>query len=292
MDVSIIIVNYNTLKITNDCIESVFKKTKNLSYEIILVDNASTDGSREFFTQDSRIKYVFNETNIGFGRANNVGINIAKGRNIIFLNSDTLLCNNAIQILSTYLDSHPDVAGGGGNLYQQDLSPAYSYGYLFPSLMYEFNFLFFYIPSKLWYGKNQNHNFTGKAMYVPHISGANLMIKKEVLEKVGLYNDAFFMYREETELCFRIIKSGYKLVNLPNAKIIHLEGKSCPIDKQLRKAKWMYDSRKTFLCLYHNTLYVQVADILNRLGIYSRIILHSFYRKEYKNYWTTVLKYI
>lgn len=84
MDVSIIIVNYNTWKMTAECIKSVIDKTKDLTYEIILVDNASTDGSREFFEKNQHIIYLYNSENLGFGRANNLGLKIAKGRNILF----------------------------------------------------------------------------------------------------------------------------------------------------------------------------------------------------------------
>lgn len=98
MNVSIIIVNYNTLKITANYIESVFEKTKKIPFEIILVDNASTDGSKEYFEKDQRIRYYYNTENLGFGKANNEGLKYAKGRNVLFLNSDTLLINDAISI--------------------------------------------------------------------------------------------------------------------------------------------------------------------------------------------------
>lgn len=103
-DVSVII-NYNCLQTTSGCIDNIVEKTSGISYEIIVVDNASTDGSREFFCSDERVKYIYYEENLGFGRANNRGLEIASGRNILFLNPDTLLRNNAIEILSDYLDN-------------------------------------------------------------------------------------------------------------------------------------------------------------------------------------------
>ena len=98
MDVSIIIVNYNTRQLTSNCIESIFKYTNGVSFEVILVDNASTDGSIDFFTNDERIIFISSKENLGFGRANNLGYKVAKGRYIFLLNSDTLLLNNAIKI--------------------------------------------------------------------------------------------------------------------------------------------------------------------------------------------------
>lgn len=96
MDVSIIIVNYNTYDLTAACIQSIIEHTKRISYEIIVVDNASTDGSKEKFERDSRIKYIYSEKNGGFGYGNNRGIEIANGDYFFLLNSDTLLLNNAI----------------------------------------------------------------------------------------------------------------------------------------------------------------------------------------------------
>ena len=123
MDVSIIIINYNTLDMTRACIDSIFEKTSSLDFEVILVDNNSKDNSKDFFEKDKRIIYVYNNDNLGFGVANNVGLKFAKGRNILFLNSDTLLVNNAIKILSDYLDGNSDVGACGGNLYNKDMTP-------------------------------------------------------------------------------------------------------------------------------------------------------------------------
>ena len=98
MDVSVIIVNYNTKKLTKNCIDSIFQNTKDVKFEVILVDNASTDGSKEFFEQDNRIKYIYSTTNLGFGKANNLGYKEASGKYLFLLNSDTLLLNNAIDL--------------------------------------------------------------------------------------------------------------------------------------------------------------------------------------------------
>lgn len=108
MDVSVIIVNYNTLGLTSDCIESIIAQTSTVEYEIILVDNASTDGSKEVFAQDKRIKYIYSDQNLGFGRANNLGIREAKGRYLFFLNSDTILLNNAVKLFFDFCEKNPD----------------------------------------------------------------------------------------------------------------------------------------------------------------------------------------
>ena len=104
MDVSIIIINYNTCQMTCECINSIIEKTQGLQYEIILVDNASTDGSKEFFEKDERIKYIYSEKNGGFGYGNNLGMKVAKGKYFFLLNSDTLLINNAIKKFYDYAE--------------------------------------------------------------------------------------------------------------------------------------------------------------------------------------------
>lgn len=226
MDVSIIIINYNTLEMTRACINSIFEKTNDISFEVILVDNNSNDGSKSYFEKDSRIKYVYNDANLGFGRANNVGLKYAEGRNILFLNSDTLLVNNAIKILSNYLDDNILVGVCGGNLYNEDLSPNMSFVRHYPSLSWEIDLLFHGIPSRLLKYDKSMFNYSDLPSTVAYIWGADIMIKKELLDRYGSFDKDFFMYFEETELCYRLAKQGYKIMSVPQAKIIHLNGKS------------------------------------------------------------------
>ena len=102
MDVSIIIVNYNTKKLTSDCINSIYEKTTGIRFEVIVVDNNSSDGSQDLFFFDFRIKFVEAGENLGFGKANNKGVEIASGKYVFFLNSDTILVNNAVKLFDLY----------------------------------------------------------------------------------------------------------------------------------------------------------------------------------------------
>lgn len=291
MDVSVIIVNYNTLLMTRSCIDSIFMMTHDLIFEVILIDNASNDGSREFFSKDSRIIYRYSSENLGFGRANNWGIEIAKGRNIFFLNSDTLLQNNAIKILSDYLDCNYLVGACGGNLSNGLGLPSHSFGRYYPSIFWELNILSHNILAKILYGRNVDYNYSNKILEVAHIIGANLMVKKEVLDKVGVFNPIFFMYREETDLCYRIKMNGYKLCSVPSAKIIHLEGKSVDLNNiSAKKIQWLFESNKKFLSLYHKELYVRVVLYIQLMTAYSRCFLCNFFKKERKSYWIHVIK--
>lgn len=218
IDVSIIIVNYNTRQMTSECIDSVIAKTSGIEYEIILVDNASNDGSKEFFSNDERVLYVYNDDNLGFGRANNKGIEIARGRNILFLNSDTLLRNNAVKILSDYLDNKPRVGVCGGNLFDQFGAPNHSYFRRLPSIPEYFMGLRYY---QFGFGRNWQFNYMNRPINVGHITGADLMVRKNIIDTVGSFNPRFFLYYEETELCYRIMKAGYKIMSNPEAEIMH-----------------------------------------------------------------------
>ena len=118
MDVSVIIVNYKTSQLLVQAIDSILDKTEDIVYEIIVVDNHSQDDSERVVHEryGNQVTYLPLAENVGFGRANNEGLRIVRGRNILFLNPDTILVNNAVRILSDYLDSHPDTGAVGGNL--------------------------------------------------------------------------------------------------------------------------------------------------------------------------------
>lgn len=285
MDVSIIIVNYNTCKMTAECIDSVIEKTTDLSYEIILVDNASTDGSKDFFEKDSRIIYLYNTENLGFGRANNLGVEIAKGRNILFLNSDTLLINNAIKILSDYLDSNSKVGAVGGNLYSFDMKPTMSFQRLRPSLSWEINQLLFNLPLRLKYGKTATYfNTSSRPTKVGYIMGADLMTRKAIVDEIGCFDPQFFMYFEETDLCHRIAQNGYNLHVIPNAKIIHLEGKSFGDTTKSRinprKIELFETSRITYYRKNYSLKYNRLIAAIYKIGLRMKKIVFTLLKKN------------
>lgn len=232
MDVSVIIVNYKTVPLVLNCLESLQNKTEGINYEVIVVDNNSEDNFQ------TRIQERFPEVqclslseNIGFGRANNEGLKIAKGRNVLFLNPDTLLLNNAIKILSDYLDAHPQVGACGGNLYDAEMEPAHSYRMFLPSLFWEMNIWLHNLLEKMLWRKNAQFNHTCNPLKVGFITGADLMIPYQVLRQTGPFSSEFFMYFEDPELCCRISKKGFDIVSVPAARIVHLEGKSFKVDE-------------------------------------------------------------
>ena len=177
IDVSIIIVSYNTREFLRECLYSLFEKTKSLSFEVIVVDNESSDGSvqmiQELFPQ---VNILNSGENVGFGRANNIGIKEAQGRNVFLLNPDTILLNNAIKILSDFLDSHDEVAVCGGNLYNVDKEPTHSFLRYLPSVFGELDQLTGYKLAKWCYGKSFEFNHDNRPLHVGYITGADMMI--------------------------------------------------------------------------------------------------------------------
>lgn len=236
MEVTIIMVNYNTKELTKNAIDSIIEKTKDVTYEIILVDNDSKDGSQEYFSNFKldNFKYIRSDQNLGFGKANNLGFKSSKGDYIFLLNTDTLLINNAVKILFDVMESNKKIGICGGNLYNDKNEPAHSFMDCLYSIKVDLKTEISSILKTLLKKedrlfnnkKRRDFNYSNELREVGYITGADMMIRKECIEKVGFFNPEFFMYFEETELSSRIKKEKYKIISVPEAKIIHLEGKS------------------------------------------------------------------
>ena len=177
--------------------------------------------------------------NQGFGAANNEGFLQASGKYYFCLNPDTILVNNAVKELFDYMETHPRCGACGGNLYHEDMKRAVSFRRILPGVLWEFSEGCKRFPEHVLYGKNSRFNHTGHPIKVGYITGADLMLRAELIEKIGGFAPEFFMYYEETDLCCRIHKEGYDVVSVPSAKIIHLEGKSMG-DEALNPKKYEY----------------------------------------------------
>lgn len=287
IDVSIIIVNYNTERLICNCINSIKKNLNDCIYEIIIVDNASLDCSgkklEDKYKKEKNIIVIHLNENIGFGKANNVGFNISKGRNILFLNPDTILINNAPLLMSKYLDENSDIGAVGGNLYDEKMQPTHSFHRLFPSLFSELSASCFYLPELCVFGKNLRFNYKNKPLDVAFVTGADLMIKRVVLEEIGTFNPLFFMYYEETELCWRIKKKGYRVVSYPFAKIQHLEGKSSSNFKL--KARFVSESRRTFFKIIYPSYYSYIVNLFFGVTCIEHMIWDIITKNQGWVYW-------
>lgn len=218
MDVSVIIVNYNTKNLTADCIRSVIDKTSGVDYEIILVDNASTDGSKEQFENDARLKYIYSDKNGGFGYGNNLGMKIARGKYLFLLNSDTVLLNNAIREFFEYAEGHDEKRVYCCYLKGDAMQYVCSFFYFPAFTIAEFLKRILHIKKYL------PIDYENKQ--VECVSGADMFIPRSAIDTVGGFDERIFLYGEEGELQYRMKKAGYTgyILNMP--KIQHLEGQS------------------------------------------------------------------
>jgi len=249
MDVDIIIVNFNTKELIRNCLKSIYEKTEGVDYRICVVDNASTDGSSEMIKNEfPQVELVVNTENIGFGGANNLAMSKSNAEYIFLLNPDTFLINNVIKICYDFmeLEENKNVGICGGNVFRDDMSPHWAYGH-FPSLrqaMFDF-FELKYLFKKYYFQKIKPicMNADNIIKEVDFISGADMFIRKSVLDEVGLFDEDFFLYYEETELSYRVHKKGYKSILVPEAKIVHLSELETHNVKKLalaEKSKYMF----------------------------------------------------
>lgn len=275
-DVSVIIVNYHTSPLIDDCLDSLFNLTAGVSFEVIVVDNASENLSVSLRNASrEEVRTLQLPENIGFGRANNEGAAIAGGRNLLFLNPDTVLLNNALEILSEFLERHPRCGACGGNLFDAALNPATSMKRFAPGLGWELNELLHLLPEKILYGRNRNFNHGERPLKVAYVTGADLMIRKELFDHLGGFAPEFFMYYEETDLCRRIRREGFRVCSVPQARIIHLEGKNRGFTMAPWKIRVLEESRSTYYRRNHSPLTIKTAQLIYTLFLCSRILLSS-----------------
>jgi GT2 family glycosyltransferase len=293
MDVSVIIVNYNTIKYLVNTIDSLFEKTTDIEFEILVVDNNSSDNSKCILYEKygDKITYLALPDNVGFGWANNTAAEIAKGRNLFLLNPDTILMNNAVKILSDYLDCHGQVAVCGGNLFDEEYKPIHSFRRTLSPIFDELNKLFLGFPEKIIYRNETMFNHTQKPIEVAYITGADMMIQKEIFDRLGGFDRDFFMYYEESELSYRIHKLNYKIVSIPDAHIIHLERKS--FSSNLNRAEKFLAGRRMFLSKTKNSITKIIADGIFFINASLRVMIFSIVRNTEKvTFWLFVLREI
>lgn len=248
MDISVIIVNYNTKEITKQCLDSIYKWTKDVDFEVIVVDNASCDGSQSMLESYPKIKYLQSGANLGFGKANNLGFQHSKGRYILLLNSDTYLLNNALKAFVEEFNSLPENIGCiGGWLRSPDGTPNHSYS-IIPNLKTAIKTAFG-VYGKLLGRKPQNlmiSDDTSKSKEVEYVTGADICIRREVIEQCGLFDPDFFMYYEESEMQYRYSRAGFKSMIVPTPLIVHLECMSTKVEHK----KYSYSNRQMFFNSY------------------------------------------
>ena len=231
MELSIIIVNYNVKHFLEQCLKSIYKALNGIEAEIIVVDNNSVDGSLNLIREKfNEVILVSNNKNSGFSVANNQGIKMAKGNNILLLNPDTIVQEDTFIKCLEFLDNHKDAGALGVKMYDGNgrFLPESKRGLPTPIVAFYkiFGLAYLFPQSKVFGNYHLGFLSKNKDHKVDILSGAFMMIKKEVLEKVGLLDEAFFMYGEDIDLSYRIKKAGYENYYFSQTNIIHYKGES------------------------------------------------------------------
>jgi len=276
-DVSVLLTSWNGRDLTRDAIQSVREKTTDVSYEIIVVDDGSTDGTADMVRKEfPDVMLVVSQENAGFVRANNLGARHARGRHLLLLNNDTIFVNNAIAILSRYLDDHPDVGACGGLLLNRDMTAQVSYGNE-PSLGQAVVDLFFLneLFPRAGFPKRGTIPLLPCAgpIDVDYITGADLLIRRSIVDEIGLFDELFREYCEETDLCRRVrAVARRRVVFVPEAQIIHLGGMTYGMlgKGQIRK---QYLSYAKFLKKYHGSFYSFCTRLLYACHYFVKMIV-------------------
>ena len=248
MDLSIVILNYQTFELTKNTINSIFEYEYPFSYEVLLVDNASGDDSlsrlKDYFKDN--VIFIESRENNGFAAGNNQALKIAKGKYQLLLNSDTIVWENTLESIYYYMEKHTDVGATGCRVLLEngDLDKACKRS--FPNVKNSF-FRLFHIPTK---SKDDNYNLDSlpdDGVYeIDCLTAAFMFIRKEALDEVGFLDETFFMYGEDIDLCFRIKQAGWKIVYYGKSKITHFKGAS----SKKQKSKLIYEFYRAMYVYY------------------------------------------
>lgn len=266
MDISFIIVNWNTKDLLQDCLQSIVKTVGGIRYEIIVVDNASVDGSAMMLKDEwPAVKCIANKENRGFGAANNQGFHIMTGRYALLLNTDTVLTDHAVMKLFTFMESHPETAIACGQLLNADGSKQNSIAH-FPTLLTllaNTSLLEYLLPDKF---PSKRYEYQAP-IEIDSAIGACMIVRKKAIDDVGMFDEQYFFFFEETDLAYQMRGAGWKIFHLPDAFIYHLQGQS--IGHNIRSRVEFYKSRYRFFKKWERPFYYRVVClvIIFRLGI-------------------------
>jgi GT2 family glycosyltransferase len=271
-DVSVIIVNWNLKDYLLEAIASVGETGGESSFEIIVVDNASEDGSVDAVKEQfPEVRLIENDENVGFGCANNQGFEIAEGRYFLLLNNDAKLLEGALDLLVREMDAAPDIAICGGQLLNPDLSLQNSFDNV-PSLATE-------ILNKAILRRIFPERFPSKLQEteapreVEVVIGAMMMIRGSVIDEIKGFDPGYFMFLEETDLCHRAAIEGYRLVQFPGARAIHHQGTSSVRRMPGLSRVEFYRSRYRFFRKW----YSRPVYLLFRIGCFLKLLPNLFF---------------
>ena len=273
-DVSIIIVSWNTEDILRNCLTSIYEDGGDVAFEVIVIDNASNDGSAEMVRKHfPKAVLIENSENRGFAAANNQGIKVAKGRYILLLNSDTIVLDKAIEKTLSFADGHPESAVVGCRVLNPDktLQPTC---FKFPSvlnMLLSTTYLYKLFPKSRFFGRERMTWWDrSDTRQVDVVTGCFMFVRREAIEQIGLLDEQFFIYGEETDWCYRFKNAGWQVIFTPCAEIIHLGGlstkqKATAMIVRLRK------SILQFMKKHHSQFTYRIACLLTVLSLAVRL---------------------
>lgn len=289
--------NYNSSGYAEECIRSVYEHSKGLSFEIILVDNNSESFSRSQFDQFPNIVIIENEENLGFAKANNVGIASAKGSTILLLNVDTkLLANTLYESWSFLKDKGDEIGFVGARLINDDGTHQQSH-FPFPNQRTEF--LRAFRIQKLWhklFAKKGVRSITGQFEQTDWISGAYIHFDKKLLDEFPdtRLHETFFMYIEDIQWAYYVKKDlGKKVIYLNSSEVIHYGGKTLPMNLFEKRLRFYFPHMKVFLSKNRGEAYARlffVFLLIRHLSLYFKKSTRKPYKQLIRLTWNSKLK--
>lgn len=273
MDISILIVNYNTCRLTLDCLRSVYDSKTSYSYEIIVADNASSDESVQQIKENyPKVSLIVNQENLGFAKANNQAMEIAVGRYILLLNSDTIVQPDSLQTMVDFMDKHTKVGASGCKVILPDgsLDKACRRGFPTPSASFYYAFGFSKLfPTIRRFNQYQLGYLDPNESYaIDCLVGAFILVRRATLQQVGGLDEAFFMYGEDIDWCYRIKQMGWDIWYHPATYIIHYKGAS----SRRKPVKIIYEFHRS-MWIFHRKHYVKQYSWFTNIAVYCGIAL-------------------
>ncbi|MCU7496372.1 MAG: glycosyltransferase [Ignavibacteria bacterium] len=272
IDLSIIIVNFNVKEFLQNLLSSIEKSSGNISKEIIVIDNASDDGSVEIIREKfPSVRLIASQKNLGFGRANNLGLEISKGKYILLINPDTIVQEDTFQKLIYFMEKTPEAGLVGCKVLNSDGTLQLACRRGFPGPWTSFTKVTglsrLFPKSRLFAGYNLTYLDENQTYEVDAISGAFMMMKREVYEKIGGFDSQFFMYGEDLDLCYRVQKAGFKVFYVHDTQIIHYKGESTK-RSSMDETKVFYEAMHLFVKKHFSSSFI--VQVMLRFAIIVR----------------------
>lgn len=284
MDLSIVIVSYNTKNFLKNCLESIKETAKNFSYEIIVVDNASKDGSSEMVTKNFKdVILISNKENFGFSKANNIGVKKTSGRYVLFLNSDTVIYGNVLKKMIDFMDIQKQAGAATCKLVLPNgkIDDASHRGFPTPwnSFAHFSGLSRIFSKTKIFGGYNLGFLDLNKIHEIDALAGAFMIVRRQAGAEVDWWDEDYFFYGEDLDFCYKLKERGWKIYYVPEVSILHYKGVSGGIkkhskhlataDSQTRKnaTRERFRAMKVFYKKHYEKKYPWLITRLVYLGI-------------------------